>query len=66
MAPAFILYLGYLTLLANARSSIAAGDGGPLNIWAVHGLFLAIALAMLYGPPLLGRIKHRRYLNAKA
>ncbi|MEH6586538.1 MAG: LPS export ABC transporter permease LptF [Halioglobus sp.] len=66
MAPAFILYLGYLTLLANARSAIAAGEGGPLNIWAVHGLFLAIALAMLYGPPLLGRIKHRRYLNAKA
>ena len=66
MAPAFILYLGYLTLLANARSAIASGDGGPLAIWAVHALFLAVALAMLYGPAMMGRIKHRRYLNAKA
>ncbi|MEP5568290.1 MAG: LptF/LptG family permease, partial [Halioglobus sp.] len=66
MAPAFILYLGYLTLLANARSAIASGEGGPLSIWAVHILFLAVALAMLYGPAMMGRIKHRRYLNAKA
>lgn len=66
MAPAFILYLGYLTLLANARSGIASGEGGTVNIWAVHALFLAVALAMLYGPAVLGGLKHRRYLNAKA
>ena len=66
MAPAFLLYLGYLTLLANGRSAIGSGEGGPLHIWGVHLLFLVVALAMLYGPRALGRIKHRRYLSAKA
>jgi lipopolysaccharide export system permease protein len=66
MAPAFLLYLGYLTLLANARSAIAAGEGGPIYIWAVHGLFLAVALAMLYAPGVMARVRHKRYLNAQA
>ena len=66
MAPAFLLYLGYLTLLANGRSAIGSGDGGLFHLWGIHLLFLAIALAMLYGPPIIGRIKHRRYLDAQA
>ncbi|PLW66987.1 LPS export ABC transporter permease LptF [Pseudohalioglobus lutimaris] len=66
MAPAFLVYLGYLMLLANARSGMADGQGTALAMWSVHLLFLSVALAMLYGPSLVGRIKHRRYLNAKA
>lgn len=66
MAPAFLVYLGYLMLLANARSAIADGQGSALTMWSVHLLFLSVALAMLYGPAVKGRIKHRRYLNAKA
>ena len=66
MAPAFLLYLGYLTLLANGRSAIGSGEGGLFHLWGIHLLFLAIALAMLYGPPIIGRIKHRRYLDAQA
>ncbi|TDG12067.1 LPS export ABC transporter permease LptF [Seongchinamella unica] len=65
MAPAFVLYLGYLTLLANGRSAIGSGEGGPWHIWGVHLVFLAVALAMLLGPPWLGRLRHRRYLSAK-
>ncbi len=66
MAPAFLIYIGYLMLLANARSGMADGQGSALAMWAVHLLFLSVALAMLYGPAVRGRIKHRRYLNAKA
>ena len=66
MAPAFLIYLGYLMLLANARSAMAEGEGSAMQLWGVHLLFLAVALAMLYGPALRARFKHRRYLNAQA
>ena len=66
MAPAFLLYLGYLMLLANARSAMAEGEGNAAGLWVVHLGFLALALALLYGPGIRGRLKHRRYLNAQA
>jgi len=66
MAPAFLVYLGYLMLLANARSALAEGEGSVLAMWGVHLLFLVVALAMLYGPSIRGRLKHRRYLRAQA
>jgi lipopolysaccharide export system permease protein len=66
MAPAFLIYLVYLVLLAHARTAIEEGGGVPGGIWLVHALFLALALMMLYGPGLRTRIRYRRHLNAKA
>jgi lipopolysaccharide export system permease protein len=66
MAPAFLVYLAYLMLLANARSAIAEGQGRAMGLWSVHLIFLLVAVVMLYGPTVRGRIRHRRYLNAQA
>ena len=67
MAPGFLVYLLYLMLLANGRAAIEKGDATPLSgIWWVHGLFLALALVMLFGPGIIQRLKYRRYLNAQA
>ncbi|TGD71934.1 LPS export ABC transporter permease LptF [Mangrovimicrobium sediminis] len=64
MAPAFILYLVYLVLLARIRGSIADGDGGPLRLWSVHLLFAMLALGMLYSSQLLGWLRARRHAQA--
>jgi lipopolysaccharide export system permease protein len=66
MAPAFLIYLGYLMLLANARSKIEEGESMAGGMLWVHLLFLVVALAMLYGPTLLQRLKHRRSARAPA
>jgi lipopolysaccharide export system permease protein len=66
MAPAFLIYLAYLMLLANARSAIEDGGGVAGGMWWVHCIFLALALALLYAPAWWARLKHRRYLNAQA
>ncbi len=66
MAPAFLIYLGYLLLLTNARSAMAEGTGIPGALWLVHGAFLSVALAMIYLPPFIRRLKYQRYLNAQA
>ncbi len=67
MIPAFLIYLAYLMLLANARSSLESGEGGPGGgMWLIHGVFLSVALCMLYGPGLWNRLKYRRYLHAQA
>jgi lipopolysaccharide export system permease protein len=66
MAPGFLIYLFYLMLLANGRAAIEKQTASPLTgIWWVHGLFLALALAMLFGPGFIRRLKHRRYVNAQ-
>jgi lipopolysaccharide export system permease protein len=67
MAPAFLLYLGYLLLLANARSSVEEGKAGVLGaFWLVHLLFLALALTMLYSGDLLARLRYWRRQRARA
>ena len=67
MAPGFVIYLGYLMLLANGRAAIEKGEATPLSgIWWVHGLFLCLALVLLFGPQLVRRLKYRRTLNAPA
>lgn len=63
MAPAFLIYLAYLMLLANARSAMEEGAGG---MWWIHCLFLALALALLFGPGHWARIRYKRYLDAQA
>ena len=66
MAPAFLIYLGYLMLLANARTAIADGNGAPGGLLWVHLLFAAVAAFMIYGGPAISRYKYRRRLNAQA
>jgi lipopolysaccharide export system permease protein len=61
MAPAFLIYLAYLMLLANARTSEEDAAGGLLGGFAtVHLLFLSLALIMLFGGGVLTRIRHWR------
>jgi lipopolysaccharide export system permease protein len=67
MAPAFLLYLAYLLLLANARSAVEEGDASVLgSFWLVHLSFLALALAMLFGGDLLARLRYWRLQRAGA
>ncbi len=64
MAPAFLIYLAYLMLLANARTAVEEGTGGPfVGFWAVHSAFLALALAMLFGGRL--RTRYRQWRLAR-
>ncbi|MBA6412588.1 LPS export ABC transporter permease LptF [Parahaliea sp. F7430] len=67
MAPAFLVYLLYLMLLANARSAVEEGESGVLGGFiGVHLLFLALGLGMLHGGNLTARWKYWRRLRAKA
>jgi len=60
MAPAFVIYLAYLVLLANARAAIESGTRGVLSLWLVHVVFLLFALALLYGPRVWARLRCMR------
>jgi lipopolysaccharide export system permease protein len=64
MLPAFVIYLLYLMLLANARSSVEGGAGLAGGIWLVHLGFLLVALTMLFGPKLLLRMQYRGTASA--
>ncbi|WP_269473238.1 LptF/LptG family permease [Kineobactrum salinum] len=64
MAPAFFLYLAYLILLSNGRSSMEEG-GGPWLLWRVHLLFLLLAGMLLYGGRIWQQLRHRRGGSAR-
>lgn len=50
MAPAFVIYIAYLMLLANARSAMEEGASpAGSGLWYVHLAFFLLALLMLYG-----------------
>lgn len=66
MAPAFLIYLTYLMLLANARSAIADGEGSAAGLWGVHLLFLLAALGLLYGGKLRRQWRYRGRTDARA
>ena len=67
MIPAFLIYLGYLMLLANARSTMEAGGNGLAgNMWLIHALFLFAAVLMLYGPVVWNGMKYRWSLHGQA
>jgi lipopolysaccharide export system permease protein len=67
MAPAFLIYLGYLLLLTNVRAGLEKGDLALFpGVWGVHLLFLSLALVLLFGPDVVRRIQYWRYLHAKA
>ncbi len=47
--PAMLIYVAYLGLLMTARSKVEKGELSPdIGLWGVHGLFIAIALGLLY------------------
>ncbi|NIB41540.1 LPS export ABC transporter permease LptF [Pseudomaricurvus alkylphenolicus] len=51
MIPAILLYIVYLVSLNAARGAVEEGDSEPLeSIWAVHGVFLLIALILYLIP----------------
>jgi len=60
MLPAFIIYIVYLVMLNSARDSIEK-QTLPLDIgmWWVHGLFLALAIILLYGSSVFRYLRHR-------
>lgn len=64
MAPAFLIYLAYLLLLANARTAVAEGSGMPGGLLWVHLLFLGFAFFMLYGSAIRSRFRYWRRNSA--
>jgi lipopolysaccharide export system permease protein len=55
LAPALLLHLSYLMLLASTRTRIAEGEAPPQFLWIIHGGFLLLALLLLFGPQHLNR-----------
>jgi lipopolysaccharide export system permease protein len=50
MLPAFLIYIIYIVSLNAARDALEKGDIPlQLGLWWVHGLFLALAIVLLYG-----------------
>lgn len=47
LIPSILLYLFYMSLLTTARSSVESG-ASPLVLWAVHLLFVFVALNLIY------------------
>lgn len=60
MFPAFLLYMVYLVLLNAARDMLEKGDVPPaLGLWWVHGLFLLVALSLLFAGGVYQRLRVR-------
>jgi len=61
LLPAILLYMTYLALLIAARGAMDKGRiPVAAGLWAVHGLFLAIGLLMLFWEPLQLQRRKRR------
>jgi len=58
MLPAFLIYIIYVVLLSAARDGIEKGQI-PLEwgMWWVHGVFLIIALCLLFGADVWRRLR---------
>ena len=49
MLPAFLLYIVYLVMLNGAREAVEKNSIPPeIGLWWVHGLFLSLALLLLF------------------
>lgn len=59
LAPALLLHLIYLLLLASSRTRIADSEATVTLFWLVHTGFLLLALVLLFGPDQLRRLRHR-------
>jgi lipopolysaccharide export system permease protein len=50
MFPAFLIFIFYLVMLNGARDAIEKQKLSlELGMWWVHGVFLALALVLLFG-----------------
>lgn len=56
LLPAIILYLSYVVLIVAIKNAVTEGDLKALTFWAVHGLYLALALVLLHGRPRRQRV----------
>ena len=51
LLPAIVLYLSYVVLLAAVKNGVEKESLRSSAYWAVHGLYLFLALVMLHGKP---------------
>lgn len=59
LAPALILHLSYLLLLASGRTRLAEGELSIGQFWSIHGSFALLALLLLFGGDLWRRMVRR-------
>jgi lipopolysaccharide export system permease protein len=59
LAPALLLHLGYLLLLASSRTRIAESQAEVSQMWLVHSAFFLLALLLLFGPDRWQRLRGR-------
>jgi lipopolysaccharide export system permease protein len=58
--PAIVLYFVYSNLVSAAKVWIARGTVPEwLGLWWTHALVVLLALAFIFGPRLVGRLRHR-------
>jgi lipopolysaccharide export system permease protein len=57
LAPALLLHLAYLMLLASSRTRIAEGDAGVEQMWLIHALFFLLAIVLLFAPDRWRRLR---------
>lgn len=60
LAPALLLHLTYLLLLASVRTRVAEETAGVSQFWLIHLTFFALALALLFGPDALRKSRRRQ------
>ncbi|MEM9397394.1 MAG: LPS export ABC transporter permease LptF [Pseudomonadota bacterium] len=58
LAPALLVHLCYLLLLASARTRAAEGEGDVEQLWLIHGGFALLAALLLFWPSLRQVSKH--------
>jgi lipopolysaccharide export system permease protein len=64
LLPAVLLYMTYLALLVAARGALDKGKiPAQLGLWWVHGIFLLLALTLLYWEPLRLKWSARRAVS---
>lgn len=59
LAPALLLHLSYLLLLASSRTRVAEGEAALAQMWMIHALFFGLALLLLFGPDTLRKLRSR-------
>lgn len=57
LAPALLLHLIYLFMLASVRSRVAEEGADVMRFWELHAAFLTLALALLFGPSVLRSLR---------
>lgn len=62
MFPGFLLYMVYLVSLGAARDAVGKGQLPlPVGLWWIHGVFLLLALVLLFGPEWRQKLRGGRW-----